>query len=275
MSVENKTKQFLNNSSDILARMKCMEEFCDVTLVSEDGERFRAHKVVLASASTLFREMFQTDEEMSDYQVISMRGIKSRFVQAMVDLIYNGETQIEQRGCEDFLNILKQYRLFKFNDKEIQSKIKCKYVNKGFCKEGFQCVFYHPKEDCESHLGGIPCKNKECLKRHRHICKYWDSKRGCSRRSQCSYLHEVPKYNIKNLVKRSRNRCYACNFNDYDEDQVKIHKIKDHKFILCLNCDFTIEKKEILLSKTFNMREVLRKEFPNITSEALDQMVNY
>ena len=82
-------KQFQNNASDILGRMKNIEEFCDVTLVSEDGEMFQAHKVVLSSASTLFREMFQNNKEAEE---ISMKGIHSRFMKALVDLVYNGET---------------------------------------------------------------------------------------------------------------------------------------------------------------------------------------
>ena len=83
-----------------------MEEFCDVTLVSEDGGRIRAHKVVLASASTLFREMFQTNEEVEEYQVITMRGGNLTFMKAMVDLVYNGETEVKQIECEKFLDIL-------------------------------------------------------------------------------------------------------------------------------------------------------------------------
>ena len=56
-------KQFQNNASDILERMKDIKELCDVTLVSEDGEIIQAHKVLLSSASTLFREMFQNNKE--------------------------------------------------------------------------------------------------------------------------------------------------------------------------------------------------------------------
>ena len=52
-----------------------MEEFCDVTLVSDDGKRVWAHKVVLASASSFFRDIFQVDEEMEEYQVIDMKGV--------------------------------------------------------------------------------------------------------------------------------------------------------------------------------------------------------
>ena len=64
MSAESKMEQLQNSSSDILRRMRNMEEFCDVTLVSDDGKRFRAHKVVLASASSFFRDIVQVDEEM-------------------------------------------------------------------------------------------------------------------------------------------------------------------------------------------------------------------
>ena len=48
------------------------------TLVSEDNKRIQAHKVVLASAGTLFRDMFQNDEEEKEYEVINLRGVSSR-----------------------------------------------------------------------------------------------------------------------------------------------------------------------------------------------------
>ena len=80
----------------MLRKMKDLEELCNVTLVSDDGDRIRAHKVVLASASTIFRDMFQNDDENTEYKVIHMRGIKSKLIAAMVDLVYNGETTL---GC--------------------------------------------------------------------------------------------------------------------------------------------------------------------------------
>ena len=73
-------EQFQRNPSEMLRKIKHLEEFCDVTPVSGDGDRIRAHKVVLA--------------------------------------------------------------------------------------------FYHPDKDCESHMSGNVCGNKECEKRHRLICKY-------------------------------------------------------------------------------------------------------
>ena len=73
---ENKRmEKFQKSPSGMLQKMKDMEEFCDVTLISDDDKRFRAHKVVLASASTLFRDMFQNYDEETEYQVIHMRGV--------------------------------------------------------------------------------------------------------------------------------------------------------------------------------------------------------
>ena len=68
-----KMEKFQKSSSDMLRKMKHMEEFCDVTLVSDEGMRIRAHKVVRASASTLFRDLFQNQDEDTEYQEVHMR----------------------------------------------------------------------------------------------------------------------------------------------------------------------------------------------------------
>ena len=60
---------------------------------------------------TLFREMFKGYDENKDYQVVSMKGVQSKYMNAMVELIYNGETKIKTIECEEFLNLLKQYRI--------------------------------------------------------------------------------------------------------------------------------------------------------------------
>ena len=74
----------------MLKKMQQLEEFCD------NYDRIRAHKVVLASASTLFRDLFQTDEDNTEYEVIRMRGVSSNFMVSMVDLVYNGETTVKE-----------------------------------------------------------------------------------------------------------------------------------------------------------------------------------
>ena len=48
ISAEINMNKFKNNASDILRRMKLIEEFCDVSLISDDGAKILAQKVVLA-----------------------------------------------------------------------------------------------------------------------------------------------------------------------------------------------------------------------------------
>ena len=68
-----------------------------MTLISEHKDRIRAHRAILASASTTFRDLFQTVDDNTEYEVIHMKGVSSKFISSMVDLIYNGETTVKER----------------------------------------------------------------------------------------------------------------------------------------------------------------------------------
>ena len=196
--------------------------------------------------------------------MIKLIGVSSRFMTAMCDLIYEGETKVNERECEEFLKILQQYKLLKQNSEDSQ-KVTCQYYNRGFCKIGPDCAFFHSKSDCANHMIGKHCGDRQCRQRHRLICKYWDSPKGCFRKNRCQYLHEDPKEDME-------VRCYACKF-FYEKDLIKVHKIKEVDFKLCLQCEFTIKNKEVLLKKTFCLKELLRVEYPDISKKELDRMV--
>ena len=49
------------------------------------------------------------------------------------------------------------------------------------------------------------------------------------------------------MRKYANEKCDSCKFDHYENDQVNIHMIMNHKFKLCLQCDDTIKNKEILL----------------------------
>ena len=270
MSPEIGMEHFQKNTSEMLKVMRGMDEFCDVTLVSEDDERVRAHKVVLASASTKFRDLFQSGEEEEDYQVIHIKGVQSDFMTAMIDLIYKGETKVEEKECEKFLNLLRQYKLLKYNKNDKRRNQKCRYFNRGFCKFGVDCAFYHPKDDCEHFMAGNHCTNSTCSKRHRQVCKFWESKKGCIRKTDCQYLHENAKTAKSATRHVFREKCDACRFYCHNKDSVIVHKIKKHTFQLCLHCDHTIKNQR----HSAEEKNLLQK-LPDITSKDLDCLVKY
>ena len=71
-----------------------------------------------------------------------------------------------------------------------QNKAKrCKWWNRGFCREREGCSYDHPKEDCPDHMDG-KCNKKGCHTfRHRKQCRYENSDEGCHRGTSCEYLH--------------------------------------------------------------------------------------
>ena len=87
-------EQFQTSASVMLKGMQDLEEFCDVTLVSEDGSMIRAHKVVLVSASTILRDTIQSNGYNNEYQVVHMNAVKSRLMKAIVDLRAQGLRQV-------------------------------------------------------------------------------------------------------------------------------------------------------------------------------------
>ena len=89
----------------------------------------------------------------------------------MVGLVYNGEAQIEENGCETFLKTLKVYKILKVKSNEETYKIRCNFFNRGVCKAGLACLCDHPEEDCEVHMFGNICSDRACYKRHRTLCK--------------------------------------------------------------------------------------------------------
>ena len=42
-----------------------------------------------------------------DYQEVNMKDVESKYMNAMVELIFNGKTEIKLIECEEFKNIVK------------------------------------------------------------------------------------------------------------------------------------------------------------------------
>ena len=82
-----------------------------------------------------------------------------------------------------------KYDLNKKIDKEKKPNIRCKFFNKGFCREGSACNYSHPEEDCVDHCSTGSCSQERvCSYRHPNKCKFWSSGQ-CWRESNCVYLH--------------------------------------------------------------------------------------
>eukprot|EP00795_Rhopilema_esculentum_P012271 gene12271-2913_t len=89
--------------------------FCDVTLESEDGKCFDAHRLILAAASPYFRAMFQTEMLECSQNHITLRGIDSKSLETLINYAYNGEVKTDM---EDILDLLSAANMLCFEEVE-------------------------------------------------------------------------------------------------------------------------------------------------------------
>ena len=101
---------FRNNIASSFGKLRRDKDFTDVTLVCEDGQQVEIHKFVLVSASPFFRKILKGAQQHS-HPWIYMRDIKSEVLTAMVDFLYQGETNIYQENLDSFLALAGELQL--------------------------------------------------------------------------------------------------------------------------------------------------------------------
>ena len=150
------------------------------------------------------------------------------------------EEGISDEILEPLMNEAKKAAGIQSDEKEVRITTvkRCKWWNRGFCRDKESCSFSHPLDDCHDHLNG-GCISRGCnTKRHRKQCKYFNTETGCFRGHRCEYLHKVMEVTIERQVEEvlemgtqtePEEKC-ICKKN-YDSCKVEI---KDDKIICIL-----------------------------------------
>ena len=104
-----KWNDFRDNIANSFTELRESKEFSDITLACEGEQKIEAHKVVLASASPVFREILKTTKKYNT--MVYMRGMKAEDLKIIVDFIYQGEVNILQENLENFLALADELQL--------------------------------------------------------------------------------------------------------------------------------------------------------------------
>ena len=78
------------------------EDFCDVTLVSDDEVTIKCHKLVLSSSSSFFRQILSNNPHQ--HPLLYLSGVNSTDLNFILDYIYQGEVKLFQEQIDSFLN---------------------------------------------------------------------------------------------------------------------------------------------------------------------------
>ena len=100
---------FKENTASVFGKLQNTSEFSDVTLVSEEGEKIEAHKVILAFSSPFFMELLS--ENKHPHPLIYMRGLKYDVLLALPEFLYFGRTNLVQEKLDEFLSLAAELKL--------------------------------------------------------------------------------------------------------------------------------------------------------------------
>ena len=90
-------------------KLRGSDDFTDVSLVCNDGQKFSAHKVILASSSLFFQHLLTTLNH--SHPLIYMNSFKSEDMIALLDFVYHGETNMLQTNLNYFLTLAQEIKL--------------------------------------------------------------------------------------------------------------------------------------------------------------------
>ena len=85
------------------------EDYSDVTLVTDDDQVMKAHRVILGACSSFFGNIFQKTNTRD--LCLYLPGIVQKDLQAILDFVYNGQTDIPADSLDTFTKAADQLRI--------------------------------------------------------------------------------------------------------------------------------------------------------------------
>ena len=91
--------QFEDHTTNAFSLLYDEKDLCDVTLVTDDGETFLAHKVVLSGVSPVLKAIL-SGEAKSPSIFIYLSGMNGQSVDSILRFIYLGETKVKSENIK-------------------------------------------------------------------------------------------------------------------------------------------------------------------------------
>ncbi|XP_051756997.1 kelch-like protein 33 isoform X2 [Ctenopharyngodon idella] len=84
---------------------------CDIIIQADSGDRFPAHRVILAAGADYFRALFCGGLRESGEDVVLLRGVASWVLRNLLDFIYSGRLKLSCRTVWDLTEAASQFQL--------------------------------------------------------------------------------------------------------------------------------------------------------------------
>ena len=181
---------YIDHLKELLHQMKTDDAFTDVTLVSDDGRKIRAHKVVIGACSPTMKTLLTK----KDTNIIDLKGIAFEEIDSILQFIYLGEATLYEERMQEFLCVAQKLEI------------------KELFKAETKCDMNYEAETQSSLTNCIPSKNEgndSCHKKANHeVVKY--------RCNQCDKQF-TRQWTLTNHIQSAHEGVkYACNQCDHE-----------------------------------------------------------
>ena len=106
-----KWSKFENNITESIHNLRNVDDFYDVTLVGDDFEQVKAHKIVLSATSEYFKKILQNIKGLN-HPVLCLEGLNYTDINNVMDFIYNGQLELPQDDVKRYLAVAERLKLF-------------------------------------------------------------------------------------------------------------------------------------------------------------------
>jgi len=111
---------FRDNFHERLRDVKADESLCDISLVTEDEQIVKAHKLVLSATSQYFQNIFKKIHP-NHHMLLFLPGIDFENLNHLLSYMYEGEVQVREESLEDVLIYAKKFKINGLLDAEINN----------------------------------------------------------------------------------------------------------------------------------------------------------
>ena len=245
--------EFKNSTSNAFKSLQENHNFADVTLACEDGKQLQAHKVVISSCSTFFRDILLQNPHQ--HPLLYLKGVTMEDLTQMLKFIYSGEVQIDNENLPRFLDTANDFKIEGLK----QDKVPTSQNEAGHKEAKFEPVEeYKPKEiELEHDETLVSMDRKDTEESPKYECKYCPNtfkyKTNANRHMEKVHAHIVQKPTVVDNSKKVENSnfvCEVCLQHCQSISDLKAHIEINHEAItfMCAHCAYISSLKDELIN---------------------------
>ena len=86
-----------------LNMLRNQDHLCNITLVTNDGKEFKAHRNVLSAASPFFCKLLQSNMKENREGIVRFEEISGAVMEDVLEFIYTGSVEVTQENSKDLI----------------------------------------------------------------------------------------------------------------------------------------------------------------------------